>query len=270
MRKALLFLLLVACKSESIATTTTTPAETSTSSSATATPPAPKPSASVAVVEAAAPPTVDEQLIALTQRWNDALARHEAGALDAVYGAHVTLYGTTVDRAAAIAAKKAALTGDYTQSIASILVTKGDPEHPHAVFDKTWTNHGKESKVRASLAFAKEGGRWVVVEETDAKTEAKLADESCLGLVHKVVLSTDDAATYRKAPYGTMYVCGPPECDTFQIAAIRIGQDLERLASFDVDQKKGTVSHAGIELKADPQLVARMKAACAKEAAQTK
>jgi hypothetical protein len=248
MRKTLLLVFLVACKSESVASTTTAPT-----------------SASVVVVEAAPPPTLDEQLISLTQRWSDALARHDADALDTIYGARVALYGATLDRAAAIAGKKAALTGDYTQSIASILVVRGNPERPRAIFDKTWTNRGKESKVRASLAFAKEGGRWVVVEETDAKTEAKLADESCLGLVHKVVLSTDDAATYRSAPYGTMYVCGPPDCDTFQIAAIRIGRDLERLASYDVDQKKGVVSHVGVELKADPQLVARMKTSCARE-----
>jgi hypothetical protein len=265
MHRVLLALMLVACRSESVATTT--PTETAAASHA---PPPQSSSSAVAVAEAAAPPTVDEQLIALTQRWNDALAQHNADALDAVYGAHPSLYGTTLDRAAAIAAKRAALTGDYTQSIASILIVKGDPARPHAVFDKTWTNHGKQSSVRASLAFAKEGGRWVVVEETDSKTEAKLADESCLGLVHKVVLSTDDAATYRKAPYGTMYVCGPPECDTFQIAAIRIEHDLERLASYDVDQKKGVVSHAGVELKADPQLVSRMKAACAREAAEAK
>jgi hypothetical protein len=265
-----LFLLLscvIACNKPESAATTTSPSATASSS------PAPTTSASAPVVASSAPvvdagpPSLDQQLVTLAQRWNDALARRDAEALRDVYAAHVTMYGASYDRSAAVAAKKAALTGDYTQAIANVLVTKGDPDKPRAIFDKSWTIAGKESHVRASLGFAKENGRWWVADETDAKTEAKLADESCLGLVHAAVLSTDDGKTYKKSPYGTMYVCGPPDCDTFQIAAIRLEKDqMERLASFDVDQKKGVVSHAGLELKADPAIVARMKAACAKEA----
>lgn len=264
----LVVVVVVACnKTESVATTS--------SPSATASSSAPSTTASVAASSApvdAGPPSLDQQLVTLAQRWNDALARRDAEALRDVYAAHVTMYGASYDRSAAVAAKKAALTGDYTQSIAQVLITKGDPDRPRAIFEKSWTVRGKESHVRASLGFAKESGRWWVADETDVKTEAKLADESCLGLVHAAVLSTDDGKTYKKSPYGTLYVCGPPDCDTFQIAAIRLelGHDLERLASFDVDQKKGVVSHAGIELAADPAIVARMKAACAREASQGK
>jgi hypothetical protein len=223
----------------------------------------------------AAPPSVDQQLVTLAQRWNDALARRDAEGLRDMYASHVTMYGTSYDRNQAIAAKKLALTGDYTQAIAQVMITKGDPDKPRAIFDKSWTIRGKESHVRASLGFAKEGARWLVADETDAKTEAKLADESCLGLVHACVLSTDDGKAYKKSPYGTMYVCGPPECDTFQIEAIRLGrpeEGLERLGTFEVDQKKGVVSHWGANdpLAADPAIVARMKAACAREAAQGK
>ena len=254
--RAAVCVFLIACKTESVATTNAPSATTSA-------PPSPTTSVTVA-----APPSLDQQLVTLAQRWNDALARRDAEGLRDVFASHVTMYGTSYDRTQAIAAKKAALTPDYTQSIAGVLITKGDPDKPRAIFDKSWTIRGKESHVRASLGFAKEGGRWLVADETDAKTEAKLADESCMGLVHAAVLSTDDGKTYKKSPYGTMYVCGPPDCDTFQIAAIRLemGHDMERLASFDVDQKKGVVSHAGVELKADPAIVERMKAACAKEA----
>ena len=260
--RALVFVVLVACKGESVATTTTT-----TTPSASSSPPVASATSSAAVMVADAAPSLDQELVTLAQRWNDALARRDAEGLRDVFASHVTMYGTSYDRSQAIAAKKLALTGDYTQAIAQVMITKGDPDKPRAIFEKTWTIHGKESHVRASLGFAKEGGRWLVADETDAKTEAKLADESCLGLVHAAVLSTDDGKTYKKSPYGTMYVCGPPECDTFQIAAIRLEKDhMERLASFDVDQKKGVVSHAGLVLAADQAIVARMKTACAKEA----
>ena len=271
MMRALIFgVLLVACnKTESVANTT--PSATASSSPPAVSATAPAVASSTAIVDAG-PPSLDQQLVTLAQRWNDALARRDAEALRDVYAAHVTMYGASYDRSQAVAAKKAALTGDYTQSIASVMITKGDPDKPRAIFEKSWTIRGKESSVRASLGFVKENGRWWVADETDAKTEAKLADESCLGLVHAAIQSTDEGKMYKKSPYGTMYVCGPPDCDTFQIEAIRLelGKDMERLASYDVDQKKGVVSHAGVELKADPAIVARMKAACAREASQGK
>jgi len=264
--RAAVCVLLIACKTESVATTTSPSATASTAATPTTSATA-SASAMVAAVADAAP-SLDQELVTLAQRWNDALARRDAEGLRGVFASHVTMYGSSYDRSQAIAAKKAAIGPDYTQSIAGVLITKGDPDKPRAIFDKSWTINGKESHVRASLGFAKEGGRWLIADETDAKTEAKLADESCMGLVHAAVLSTDDGKTYKKSPYGTMYVCGPPDCDTFQIAAIRLemGHDMERLASFDVDQKKGVVSHAGIDQKADPAIIARMKAACAREA----
>jgi hypothetical protein len=211
---------------------------------------------------------MDEELLALTNSWNDMLSRHSAAALDHVYALHVTLYGSSYDRAGAIGAKQAALTGDYTQSIASLMVVKSDPEKPRVVFDKTWTIKGKTSHVRASLGFIKENGHWAVADETDVKTEELLASQqSCMGLVHEAVLSTDDGKMYRGKGYGTMYVCGPPDCDTFQIAGIHLDENgMQRLASFDVDQKKGVVAHAGVTLKPDPAIIGRMKTACAKEA----
>jgi hypothetical protein len=235
-------------------------------------PPAPSsavPASALAVGTAAADAREDE-IGALVRRWNDALAQRNAAALEDVYGARVSLYGTSLDRASAIKTKAAALAGEYTQSIGPVEVERKDAAHPRATFDKTWQKRGKKGTVRASLGFANEDGRWVVVEESDAKTDQAIADakseESCLGLVHRVVLSTEDGKAYRKSPYGTMYVCGPPDCDGFQIAAVRFGNDaMQRLATFDVDQKSGVVSHAGLALAADPKLVARMKAACAKE-----
>ncbi len=45
---------------------------------------------------------------------------------------------------------------------------------------------------------------------------------------------------------------------------------MTREAPFEVDQKTGAVTHAGIALKPDAAIVARMKSACAREAAQGK
>ena len=167
---------------------------------------------------------VDVELRSLTRRWNDALARRDAAALEAVYGARIRLYGAMVDRKTAVKMKAAALTDDYTQSIGSVALSTRDPAYPRALFDKTWKKKGKELRVRGSLGFAKEDGRWVVTDESDAKADSLTLDEhgedSCLGLVHAAVLSTQDGETFRHPPYGTLFVCGPPECETFQDAAL--------------------------------------------------
>lgn len=215
-----------------------------------------------------APNTVEIELQSLTHRWNDALAQRDATALGAVYGARVRLYGTIVERKAALKMKSSALTDDYTQSIGAVTLDMRDPAHPRALFDKTWNKKGKAMRVRGSLGFGNEQGRWVVTDESDAKADSLMLDEhgedSCLGLVHAAVLSTEDGESYRHPPYGTLYVCGPPECETFQIAGYLLDKNgMQRMATFDVDPKTGVVSHVA-PIAADPGIVSRMKAACAK------
>ena len=70
---------------------------------------------------------------------------------------------------------------------------------------------------------------------------------------------------FRHPPYGTLYVCGPKECETLQIAGYVIDKTgLQRLSNFDVDPGTGVVAHFGNLLEADAAIASRMKAACRK------
>ncbi len=263
-----------ACKTRGAPSEEARPVVIAPSASASASAMSASASASVAVDAGVG---VEQELRALAQRWNDALAKRDADALRAVYGARVAMYGAPYDREAAIAAKKKALTADYTQSIASIHILRSEPDRPAALFEKTWTTQHKTSHVHASLQFAKEDDRWVVVEETDGKTEQLLWDASCLGLVYAAIESTDEFTQYRSAgserePYVLTEPCSPPECAKFQIKLMQIGHDYGPFVIYDVDQVSGVVSRHddGVAIKADAAIVARMKLACAREAAQRK
>jgi hypothetical protein len=229
-----------------------------------------------AVPKAATPatttPTPDDELVTLTQRWNDALAKRDASALEKIYGADVRLYDQNLSRAAAVKNKAAALakSPDYTQSIASIAIDRKQADRPTATFLKTWKTGGKESSVAGILVFGKEPSGWVVVEESDQTTDkkrlARFQQGGCLHLVHAVVASTESGRAYAPPRAGTIVVCEPPSCDTFQIAGGRFGGDppsFQREATFDVDAKKGVVLRAGAAEAADPALLAKMKTACA-------
>lgn len=233
-------------------------------------PPPPAPSA-------APPPTTtaarqEDEVITLTLAWNDALARRDAPALRRVYGDKIRLYNEHVDRDTAIARKAAAFARapDYTQSIRSIKVDRTQADRPTVEMLKTWRSGGKETTVRGVLVFDTLGGHAELVEESDAVTDqkrlAKLDDEGCWGLVHRAVLSTSEGRGYNGGSAGTLLVCAPPQCETFQIAAGRFGKDgFQREMTFDVDQRTGIVTHVYLPEPADPAIVARMKAACAAE-----
>src|SRR5262249_24352570 len=144
---------------------------------------------------------------ALTQQWNEALARRDAEALKSVYGAQVVLYQKPVDRKTAIKTKATALAAakDYTQSISAVEFDLRNADRPKAGFDKKWTSKGKEQSVRGSLVFAKEGGRWAIVEESDVKTDERRAraeanKDSCEGLVVGVVMSVPEASRHLNGP----------------------------------------------------------------------
>jgi hypothetical protein len=218
----------------------------------------------------------EDALITVTMAWNDALARRDAPALRRVYGERVRLYEEQLDRETAIARKAAAFkrAPDYTQSIRSLKVDRSHPERPTVEFLKTWRTGGKESSTRGVLVLGTEGGdhHAVVLEESDVATDAKrlaaLRDEGCLGLVHAAVFSTPSGRSYHGKDAFTMIACEPPECDGFQVAAGRIGGDppsFQREALFEVDPKKGAVTHASVAEPADPAILARLKTACAAE-----
>jgi hypothetical protein len=216
----------------------------------------------------------DDDAITVTMAWNDALARRDAPALRRVYGAKVRLYEEQLDRETAIARKAAAFkrAPDYTQSIRSLKIDRSHPERPTVEFLKTWRTGGKESSTRGVLVLGTEDGKQshtVVLEESDVTTDAKrlaaLKDEGCLGLVHAAVFSTPSGRGYHGKDAYTMIACEPPECDGFQVEAGHIGGDppsFQREALFEVDPKKGVVSHATIVEPADPAILTRLKAAC--------
>ena len=93
----------------------------------------------------------------------------------------------------------------------------------------------------------------------------KNGHDSCLSLAHAAVVSTEEGEQFRHPPYGTLYVCGPKECETLQIAGYVIDKTgLQRLSNFDVDPGTGVVAHFGNLLEADAAIASRMKAACRK------
>lgn len=234
----------------------------------------------------AAPPKADPreaEIVTVVKRWNDALATRNAPLLKTVYGAQVRLYTKALDRDAAIKAKAAALaaTKDYTQSISAIEVDLRAADRPRASFQKKWTANGKEQTVVGSLVLATEAGQWVVVEESDAKTDERRAraaasQDSCEALVLGVVSSTPMAARLLAGPTnpagghesnGMRIDGGPPESPTFGVAVHESHADhLVTLAWFDVDPKTGKVTDSidGAGQKADPALVQKMMAACAR------
>jgi hypothetical protein len=267
--------------------------------SATATPAAPAPAAPAPATPApaapapAAPPpaAADErqvdpreaEILTVVKRWNEALATRNTALLKTVYGAEVHLYTKPVDRDAAIKAKSTALAAakDYTQSISAIEMDLRTAERPRVSFQKKWTANGKAQSVTGSLVLVKEAGAWVVVEESDAKTDelrarAAASVDSCEAFVVGVVMSTPKAARLLAGPTnpagghasnGLRLGSGPPDSPTFAVAVHENhAERLVTLAWFDVDPKTGQVTDSllGGEQKADPALVKKMMAACAK------
>ncbi len=255
--------IVVACnKTETAATKDAAPAIASASASA-------KPPAAKAAESEDA--KIEGELATVTRRWNSALANRDVEALGELYGERVRLYTTDTDRAGAIKMKRAAFTAapDYTQSIEKVSFNRRDPKLVRAEFDKKWTQRGKTSSVRGSITLAPENGKWVVVEESDVKTDSTTAKYDCINWVHKAVTSTEDGSMFVPPKYLTFFVCGPPECDSYQIHAKQLTGDFyfQTLARYEVDVKNGVVMHGEEKLQANPAVIAKMKEACAKEEA---
>lgn len=225
---------------------------------------------------------LDDELAALTRKWNDALAKRDADALKPLYGAKVRLYEDAVDRDAVVKRKAAAFATakDYTQSISALEIDLRDAKKPKAAFDKKWTQQGKTSSVRGSLAFANEGGSWVIVEESDAKTDAKRARalsktsaDACEAAVFAVVESTARGKELLATPLGAgsnwgMRFDNTPPSTVYSVAIHE--STPERLVTygwFEVDAKSGVVKSTMPEdevVRADAAAVAKMQKACTK------
>lgn len=155
---ALVFI--VACHRESTVASTTAP-----SASAVAIAPA---SAS-----ASAAPVPDDPHRALLRAWNDAHVAHDAAALSPLYGDSVRFYGARLSRAQCVSRLATAMkrAPDEKQSVKDVLV-RGDS----ISFTKTIVSRGKTADYRAYLQVEhSDGGAYVIVEESDAVTDANLA-----------------------------------------------------------------------------------------------
>lgn len=253
------------------------------SSSTTPTPPStptPTPTQTGGGTVAKADP-VEEAVAALTKTWNDALAKRDADALKTVYASKVRLYTVETTREKAIKTKADAFKSikDYTQSIAYLEIDTRKKDEPRALFNKKWTENGKESQVRASLVFAKEDKRWVVKEESDAPSDqrrqraAQNAD-GCESMVQKLASSTPEAMrilgtrpdqSKGHLSNGTRIGGGPPEQANYSIGIHENHTDrIVTLMWIDVDPKTGAMTSAIDDkpLKGSEDLVEKVKVAC--------
>jgi hypothetical protein len=252
-------------------------------SSSTAAPTSANKPASTGATAAKADP-IEDEVATLTKAWNDALAKRDAKALEALYAKNVRLYTVDMTREKAVKAKAEAFANDkeYTQSIAAVEFDTRKKTEPRALFNKTWKAKGAEQQVRASLVFAKEDGKWVIKEESDVPSDqrrmraAQNAD-GCESLVQKLASSTPEAMAVLNTPTnpakghlsnGTRIGGGPPEQQTYSIGIHENHSDrIVTMMWIDVDPKTGamtSVMDPDKPLKGAPDLVEQVKKACAK------
>lgn len=117
----------------------------------------------------------------LVLAWNDALDKHDADALDSIYGATVDYYGSSLPRARVVAAKRAALKAapTFKQTIRDISF---DPASPDTVarFLKRSGPAGKLREIRGKLVLREEAGKLRVVAEADEASEKRDASAECI------------------------------------------------------------------------------------------
>ncbi|MCU0686174.1 MAG: hypothetical protein MUF34_28665 [Polyangiaceae bacterium] len=232
--------------------------------------PQPRPSAALLDEEG-------EALLALIRRWSAALDAHDDDALLALYGAAVRFYGRDSRREGIVASKRAAFAKGYRQSIGPIALDRADPRRPRATFAKRWVAAGVASEVTGQLAFEKEGGHWLIVEESDAKTEARrLANgDACRDAVFELVAATATAKAMLAGPTnpaaghhsnGLHFGSIPPESATYQVGLHETHTThVPTIAWFEVDPKSGAVRQtmpAERKIEASPQLQEKVRDAC--------
>lgn len=270
--------LLVACEQTKVDPPAPTPVVTPSAAPTNAAPTA-------APATAAAAPKADPveaELATLTKKWNDALAKRDAKALEPLYASNVRLYTVDMPREKAVKTKADILNAskDYTQSIAVLEIDTRNKTEPRALFNKKWTQGGKEQQVRASLIFAKEGGRWVIKDEGDAPSDARRMRaaqnmDGCESVVQQLASSTPEAMRVLGGQTdpanghlsnGTRLGGGPPETPYYSVAIHENHTDrIVTMMWIDVDPKTGATTDAitNAPLKGSPDLVEKVKVACA-------
>lgn len=255
-------------------------------------PPAPAPVVTPSAAPTAAMPTaagaapkadpVEAEIATLTKTWNDALAKRDAKALEPLYAKNVRLYTVdmTHDKAVKTKADILGAAKDYTQSISFLEIDTRKKTEPRAFFHKKWTQGGKEQQVRASLVFAKEGGRWVIKDESDAPSDAlrmRAAQnaDGCESMVQRLASSTPEAMRVLGGQTdpanghlsnGTRIGGGPPDTPYYSIAIHENHTDRTvTMMWIDVDPKTGAMTDAiqNTPLQGSADLVERVRVACA-------
>jgi hypothetical protein len=125
-------------------------------------------------------PSPSEEL-GLVNRWSEALDRHDVAALSSLYGEKVRYYGRETSRRNVLDAKRAALgpKSTFHQKIIGTIDVHPASDAKEATFTKRSGGSGKTSDVVAKLLLRREpGGVLVIVEETDAPSEARRAAHS--------------------------------------------------------------------------------------------
>ena len=135
-------------------------------------------------------------------------------------------------------------------------------------------------QVRASLIFAKEGGRWVIKDEGDAPSDARRMRaaqnmDGCESVVQQLASSTPEAMRVLGGQTdpanghlsnGTRLGGGPPETPYYSVAIHENHTDrIVTMMWIDVDPKTGATTDAitNAPLKGSPDLVEKVKVACA-------
>ena len=230
--------------------------------------------------------------LALVHAWNAAINAHDTALLAPLYADPVELYGVSMPRARALAAKQAAFARHDRDALSSIEVTAAG----HAQFDKKSTGRdGKVLDVTGYLDLREVAGagavggtvHFVIAAEGDTTTDANLERAKasrCEAAVSRLVYATAEA---RKAEHDIeegakgspdVHVGGmvlPPEPGAAAAAARwRVSVCESRpermlcLHHFEVDAVTGVVTYTGLEsaeetrLATDAALVARVEAAC--------
>jgi len=125
---------------------------------------------------AIAPSTDEDRVRKAVVAWSDALDKHDANALEAMYAPRVGFYGHEVSRSAVMAAKRRALgpTSTFHQSIEGDVSVDAAPTGWRARFSKRSGGAAKSGAVTAQLTFASsDAGSLLISEETDDPTIAR-------------------------------------------------------------------------------------------------
>ncbi|HEY2370038.1 MAG TPA: hypothetical protein VGH87_26755 [Polyangiaceae bacterium] len=217
----------------------------------------------------------ENDALAAAKRWDAAMSQRDLSLLANVYGKNVLFYGVPLRHDQVIQALSDMFVKDpsFTQSISDVRTPAAD----RVELEQTKVVTGKSRSEKAWLELAREDGALVVVEQSDADTDARLAaqtnakEEYCEGLAQRVVMSTNKGRSLVDVPRGpggsgyaneVRLVVTPPSWPAYVVAVIdHTTPKPVAIGWFDVVPQTGEVSDAfgGETLKPDADLVAALR-----------